>query len=159
MFSIKQFMWNNPLFKWIMYLLSWIKNYLFYEIRFSVRKVLRLYKYVDGQYAQIEEFKNKHLGERCFILATGPSLTVEDVRKLKKEYTFGMNSICMLFDELGWETTYYGVQDRGVFEKLVDKYQKLQDTVLFVGDGIPDSERNKVKSIPFAINYLDHKHS
>ena len=57
MFSIKQFMWNNPLFKWIMYLLSWIKNYLFYEIRFSVRKVLRLYKYVDRQYAQIEEFK------------------------------------------------------------------------------------------------------
>lgn len=156
---IKSTFWNNKILRNVIYCASWFKNYVFYQFEFAYKTKSRISKNDKNEYKKIEVFKNKHLGERCFILATGPSLTVEDVKKLKNEYTFGMNSICMLFDELGWETTYYGVQDRGVFEKLVDKYQKLKETILFVGDGIPASERNKVKSIPFAINYLDHKHS
>ena len=150
---IKSTFWNNNILRNVIYCASWFKNYVFYQFEFAYKTKSRISKNDKNEYKKIEVFKNKHLGERCFILATGPSLTVEDVKKLKNEYTFGMNSICMLFDELGWETTYYGVQDRGVFEKLVDKYQKLKETILFVGNGIPASERNKVKSIPFANFY------
>jgi hypothetical protein len=40
--------------------------------------------------------KDIHLGQRCFILGTGPSLNElsdEQVEKLKKEITFGVNSL------------------------------------------------------------------
>lgn len=157
--KIKKFFWENKLLKYVIYCCSWLKNYVCYQIKFSYKRKKRMGDENDNKYKEIQKYRNRHLGERCFILATGPSLTVADVKKLKYEYTFGMNSICMMFDELGWETTYYGVQDRGVFEKLADKYCGLNKTILFVGDGIPILEREKVNAIPFAINYLDHKHS
>lgn len=40
----------------------------------------------------LKQFKDKHKGERCFVIATGPSLTIDDVLKLKNEVTFTMNS-------------------------------------------------------------------
>ena len=156
---VKVLFWNNGVLKPVINCCSWFKNYVFFQLKFILNKKQRINRNSNNEYKKIQVFKNKHLGERCFILATGPSLTKEDVRRLKYEYTFGMNSICLLFSELGWETTYYGVQDLGVFRKLVDKYQDFKNTVFFVGDGIPDLERKKTKSIPFAINYLDHKFS
>ena len=153
--GIKTFFWDNRYLKPIIKFLSLVKNYYIYQFVFWLEE----HKGRDKSYLKVKNYKNIHLGERCFVLATGPSLTIDDVRKLKNEYTFGMNSICMLFDELGWETTYYGVQDRGVFLKLHDMYKKFTQTTFFIGDGIERCYRNDLKHIPFAINYLDHKHS
>lgn len=41
-------------------------------------------------------FKNAHVGERCFILGTGPSLctlTGDQIEKLRSEVVFGVNSL------------------------------------------------------------------
>jgi hypothetical protein len=41
-------------------------------------------------------YKNKHIGERCFILGTGPSLNLlskVQIDKLSKEIVFGVNSV------------------------------------------------------------------
>ena len=127
------------------------------RIDFDARKLSRVIFNRNNDYAEIQKYKNIHHGERCFILATGPSLTVEDVSKLKNEYTFGMNSICFLFDQLGWETTYYGVQDYNVYDRLKPNYKELKSTVLFLGDGISKEDRSDVKHIPFALDYLNHK--
>ena len=51
--------------------------------------------------------KDIHRGQRCFIIGNGPSLKQTDLACLKSEYTFGMNRFYMLFDELGYSTTYY----------------------------------------------------
>lgn len=156
---IKKFFWENKILKPLICGCSWIKNSAYYQLRFSIKTKKRMLDSDNSEYGAIQKYKNQHLGERCFILATGPSLMIDDVKKLKNEYTFGMNSICMLFDELGWETTYYGVQDRGVFDKLESRYCELNKTIMFVGDGIPGDKIKKVNGIPFAINYLDHKYS
>ena len=42
--------------------------------------------------------KDMHRGERCFILATGPSLNKVDLSKIKDEVTFGVNGIYKLRD-------------------------------------------------------------
>ena len=39
----------------------------------------------DRQFSRLKEFENKYNGERCFIIATGPSLTIDDLEKLKDE--------------------------------------------------------------------------
>lgn len=51
--------------------------------------------------------KNKHYGERCFILGNGPSLTVDDLELLKNEVTFASNRIFKVFPQTDWRPTYY----------------------------------------------------
>ena len=57
--------------------------------------------------ARIESFRNKHRGERCFILGNGPSLKKTDLSLLRNEITFGMNRIYLLYPQIGFSTSYY----------------------------------------------------
>lgn len=75
---------------------------------------------VDEKYLDIKKIKDIHKGERCFIVATGPSLTIEDLEKLKGEITIGINSIVRLYDQTDWRPTYYGIQDWHVYQALED---------------------------------------
>lgn len=52
-------------------------------------------------------YKDIHKGQRCFIIANGPSLKLLDLSKLNNEYTIGMNRIYLLFDSIQFFTTYY----------------------------------------------------
>ena len=45
---------------------------------------------------------NSHKGERCFILANGPSLNLVDFNLLKGEFTFGMNRIYLMKEKNGF---------------------------------------------------------
>lgn len=62
---------------------------------------------------RLEKFKNIHCGERCFIVATGPSLTMEDLETLKEnnEICISVNGILKAFDHTGWHPDYYVVSD------------------------------------------------
>ena len=51
--------------------------------------------------------RNQHGGQRCFIIGNGPSLKQTDLTRLRGEVTFGMNRFYMLFEELGFTTTYF----------------------------------------------------
>ena len=60
-----------------------------------------------ASYKRIDTFKDKHNRQRCFIIGNGPSLRNTDLTLLKNEFTFGMNRIYLIFNELNFETTYY----------------------------------------------------
>ena len=45
----------------------------------------------------IEELRNKHLGERCFVIGTGPSLKKMDLSLMKNDITIGCNLIGRIF--------------------------------------------------------------
>jgi hypothetical protein len=60
---------------------------------------------------KLKKFKDIHKGERCFIIGNGPSLKIEDLDKLKNEYTFAANKIYVAFEETDWRPTYYCIQD------------------------------------------------
>lgn len=53
---------------------------------------------------KIARMRNIHKGERCFIVATGPSLRTEDLEKLyeNKEFCISMNSIFRSFPKYKW---------------------------------------------------------
>lgn len=104
----------------------------------------------------LRKYKNKHLNKRCFIIATGPSLTIEDLKLLKNEVTFGMNSLCKVFDELGWETTYYGVQDYGVYKILENDIKNLKNSTVLAGDNLKKMFNLSEKYVEFPLNLLNH---
>lgn len=56
---------------------------------------------------RINAYKDAFVGERCFILGNGPSLRKTDLSLLAKEYTFGLNRVYLLFDEIGFSTSFY----------------------------------------------------
>ena len=62
---------------------------------------------------RFSSIKNTHEGERCFIVALGPSLTVDDLNKLKEnnEYCFSMNRCYQLFDKTDWRPNCYFISD------------------------------------------------
>ena len=57
--------------------------------------------------AQLAAYKDKHLGQRAFILGNGPSLARTDVSRLANEITFGMNRVYLAFEEWGLASTYF----------------------------------------------------
>lgn len=91
---------------------------------------------IDEKYIALKELKDSHKGQRCFIIATGPSLTIEDLEKLKGETTFAMNSIKRLYEQTSWRATYYGIQDRDVYEAMEDVINstKGEEQMVFVSD-------------------------
>lgn len=105
----------------------------------------------------IKKFENEFDGKRCFIIATGPSLTMEDLGLLKDEYTIGMNSLCKVFPELGWETTFFGVQDFNVFEALNQEIESLSQTMLLCGSNLKTRYKIPSNAYEFPLDLRNHK--
>ena len=55
---------------------------------------------------RLRSFRNLHRGQRCFIIGNGPSLRQMDLGPLRSELTLGLNRIYMLFDKIGFATSY-----------------------------------------------------
>lgn len=102
---------------------EWIgRNYLDMEALLAVRTE-PVYR---ESLKRLMAFKNKHKGERCFIIGNGPSLNKMDLSPLRDEITFGLNRIYLLFDSLGFATTYYACVNRYVIEQSVDEIRRLK---------------------------------
>lgn len=74
---------------------------------------------------KLRALKNKFEGKRCFIIGNGPSLTVNDLNKLRNEYAFASNKILYLFGKTEWRPTFYCCCDPEVYlmiKGLLDEY-------------------------------------
>jgi hypothetical protein len=75
--------------------------------------------------AAIASYRDKHHGQRCFILGNGPSLRKTDLSLLRDEITFGMNRIYLLFPEMGFPTSYFVSVNTLVIEQCAQEIKKL----------------------------------
>lgn len=104
----------------------------------KVEKVLRYSERIKEYFNEdIERFKNIHQGKRCFIVATGPSLLMEDLEMLKKnkEICISMNSIFRMFPRTMWRPDYYVAQDYRVVRDNEDWQEQLEGITAFMSDG------------------------
>lgn len=114
------------------------------------------------KYAWIKELKDSHKGERCFIVATGPSLTFEDLNLIKTEYSFGMNSCVLALDKTEWTPNIIGIQDEFVYNKiektlLKEAQQKLKNKIIvsnLLAEICPSARKFK----QFPLHNLDHRY-
>lgn len=96
---------------------------------------------------KIGEFRNRHKGGRCFILGNGPSLNKLDLSLLKNEITFGVNSIFLNFPKMGYEVTYYAIEDSHVIRERFREVGEMRSPLRF----IPYHAANQ---IPFSPNNI-----
>jgi hypothetical protein len=85
-----------------------------------------------GDHERLAALRDIHKGRRAFILGTGPSLVIEDVKRLKDEITFGCNGLYKMYPELGWTTTYQTVIDRTQLEDRAPELNRLTGVPVFV---------------------------
>lgn len=106
----------------------------------------------------LELLKDIHVGERLFVLGTGPSLLETNLDLLKDEILFGVNRLFLGYEDFNIKCQYYGVSD--------PKIPYLQDvlklnTQLFLGHGACDrylaqyfSRKIQVKNYPSLLPLL-----
>lgn len=87
--------------------------------------------------------KDVHVGERCFIVGNGPSITMEDLDLIKGEQSFATNGIYRCFSETQWRPTYY---------LSVDRTCIAVDGKNIAGLAVPVILMDRI-----AQHYLDHK--
>lgn len=80
---------------------------------------------------RLRAYQNRYSGERCFIIGNGPSLRKTDMKKIKNEFTFGMNRIFLMFPKLGFKTSFIVSVNDLVIEQSKDEFRKL-DIPVFV---------------------------
>ncbi len=99
----------------------------------------------DGRSSRqrLGELKDSRRGERCFIIGNGPSLQQTDLSLLKSEFTFGLNRIYLLFEKLGFPTTYLVTVNRLVLEQCIDEILAAPTTKF-----IPWRFRGELKGLP-----------
>jgi hypothetical protein len=81
--------------------------------------------FVAANRARLAAFKDRHRGERCFVMANGPSLATMELSALEGQVTFGLNRIYLLFDRLPFRPTYYACVNELVLEQFASEIGRL----------------------------------
>lgn len=88
------------------------------------------------KYKNLEQFYNAHYGKRCFIVATGPSLTIKDLDILHEnnEVCLSMNYIYKVFSDTKWRPKYLFFEDSAITPKDVEEIHAADVEYKFIGD-------------------------
>lgn len=80
------------------------------------------------------KFKKAYAEKKCFIVATGPSLRIDDLRKLaaNKIFCFGVNSIIKIENE--WIPDGYVVTDSYFISNNIQHIEDYNCKIKFIGD-------------------------
>lgn len=112
---------------------------------------------MSNRYANLSIFKDKHKGEKCFVVLTGPSLTLDDVEMLKGKTTFAVNSCFKLFSKTSWRPSYYVLTDILIYKKMGYEIENADmDCPLFYSRNGIKTRIKKENSYPFKSNYIKH---
>ena len=109
----------------------------------------------------LRKIHNTHLGESCFIIGNGPSLSAEDLTVLHKNgiHSFAVNRIYKIFDQTSWLPTYYVNTDAVMIRDFLpevnampvkDKFIPLQNR-FYLGAQVKGAHhffRNDTKDVP-----------
>ena len=78
-------------------------------------------------YRNMKQIHNTHLGEGCFIIGNGPSLTVDDLNTLAEKQIdcFAMNRIYKIFPHTKWRPKYYVNTDWMLIRDVLEEVNNI----------------------------------
>ena len=74
---------------------------------------------------RIKNYRGIHRGERCFIIANGPSLLKTNLDLIKNECSIGLNRIYLHFNNTSFRPTYYVAVNELVLEQFAREISQL----------------------------------
>ena len=102
----------------------------------------RLLWFIEN-FSGISKFRNKHVGESCYIIGNGPSLKRMNLQPLRNKITFGLNKIYLLFEKLGFETSYLVAANAFVLQQSGAEFSGLSMPQFFMMWGREFVEKRK----------------
>lgn len=105
---------------------------------------------------RLEALKGKYEGQRCFIVATGPSLTIQDVEALKDERTFGLNRLYQIYEKTDWRPDFYCYGDYKLYNSNPISLSDKAKENIFVCQYMTKLAQTSGKIVPVWNNWLDH---
>lgn len=112
----------------------------------------------------LKKWKLSHKGETCFVVATGPSLTFEDLDAIAdaRIFCFGMNSCVLALDKTRWKPDILGIEDEFVYKKiekqLVEASHNKFKGKIWVSDLLASIFKSARNFYIYPHHYLDHKY-
>lgn len=128
-----------------------LKISLLIRCRFTIEyRVLPFLRFIfSNKYMkEIVKLKDSCKGKRCFIIATGPSVSETDIIKLKNEILIGVNSSISLGEECDVVFDYYLASDTGVLELFAKELNSHHAKNIF-HDHSWLKYKNKISYTPF----------
>ena len=116
-----------------------------------------------------EKYKNKHIGERVFLIGNGPSLADTDLSLLEGENSIAMNRVSLIYDKNPeWRPTYYLFSSTNVraskpwhqkWRHSVTEAVKSDQTTSFIAEIFRNDidPHNKYKSIKWFSKMSENK--
>lgn len=131
-------------------------NHIYYTLRFRLSGLGIL---INKNEKSLKSYKNKHIGERCFIIGNGPSLKEMDLTPLREEITFGVNKIYLNKEKMGFLPTYYVIEDYLIAEDRAKEINELTGPIKFVPTFLDYVLKKGDSTINFNafVNYSDPK--
>lgn len=85
-----------------------------------------------GRY--MKKIHNSHLGESCFVIGNGPSLSAEDLTALHEAgiATFAVNRVFKIFPQTAWRPTYYVSTDHVLIRDTLADVEALPTKHKFI---------------------------
>ncbi len=97
-------------------------SYIYQAVRscyYGVKNAPKTFKkYLDTR--SIKRFHNRYIGQTCFIIGNGPSMTFKDLDRIQelKIASFACNKIYLGFNETLWRPTFYFVSDNKIIKDI-----------------------------------------
>lgn len=108
-----------------------------HEVQFS-NTAVNLFEHASNNKLYLNEklqkFKDIYKNKKCFIVATGPSLRIQDLHILKRNkiFCFGVNSILKVGRE--WRSDVYVATDSHFINNNIEDIQNYKCKYKFIGD-------------------------
>ncbi len=104
-----------------------------------IGKIVDIYQYQEErkeQYRELEKYKNRYIGKRCFVIGNGPSLRPEDLMRLEEyqEISFAANGIFHIYDKVLWRPTHYMLCDAVAYKIMYKDIKKIENKNAFIAD-------------------------
>ncbi len=109
---------------------------------------------------RLSGLKDKYKGQRCFIIANGPSLEARDLDLLweRGEITFGMNRIYKMFERTVWRPTFYVCEDELIAQSQQAEINAIEAAYKFLPIELKWYHNVDIKdAVYFHINYDNEK--
>lgn len=126
-------------------------EFIIYHLQFYYRR-----RFEKDRFEKLKELKDKYKGQRCFLVGSGPSLTNEDVLKLRNENTFMVNSFALAMEELDFYPTFYGFIDAICMNKFGEKILSNERSIIFYPrrPDLTKSDYQKLRKKPNTFEFL-----
>lgn len=90
----------------------------------------------ECSHPELKKFRNIHQGKRLFLIATGPSLKIDDLNTLYEynELTMSVNMVYRCFDQTKWRPDYYAFFDPYDLKEYENEIRNLDLPHMFLSD-------------------------